>query len=351
MSEESNAGAASAPLSTGSQTTAATQSTSGNAAPQAAPAPSNAPQATEGQGSAQQPSQPSSAPSTEASKPTAQEAGDAVAQAMQDQGVENASDLDWSRKVTVTVDGNDRQVPLSELRGNYELRRTSHQRMEEAAKLRKQAEAQQAQLAEIAKALRDPSTAPYVLRELGYTPQQLQAVQDAIAQELALPEDQIRMRELEKREAQIRAREEAYNKRLREAQLQQRTQQAHAQLSKEIDAALTERGLAGHQPTITRMAQIMERALDANYRISAAEAADMVIEEMRLAASQSLSGLSPDQLKQVLGEEALEALRAERVAELKRKPREPAPAPRPKPVAKAPPRRIGSIDPSEYFNN
>lgn len=285
------------------------------AAPESAPAsganPSPSPEST-----------PQASPAPEGA-PNAQEAGDAVSEAMESQGVDNPDDLDWSRQVKVTVDGTERTVPLSELRGNYELRRSSFERFEEAKRLREQAKSQEARLKEIANALKDPAMAPAVLRELGYQPDQLQAVMDSIRAELELPEDQKRMRELERREQAIAERERAYRAKLQREQAQKDQQMFRSAFNEALDP----HGLKNDRAAIHLMATYLDhryprnpgaRLTEAEVSKLATEAASYAAEEIVNQRRKAIADIDPSQLSKLLPPEHLEALRARRVEEYQR---------------------------------
>ena len=314
------------------------------AAPAAAPeaAPSPAPTA---------PSQPvgGAAPASTVDTPTAQEAGDAVGEAMEAQGVSDPGDLDWSRTVTVTVDGQERTVPLSELRGNYELRRSSFERFEEAKRLREGAEAEKKRLQEIAGALRDPSMTPAVLRELGFAPDQLKAVQEALAAELALPEDQRRMRELEQRERQLQEREQAYQRKLAQEQAAKEQQMFRSAFNEALDP----HGLADNPNAMRMMAQYLghrytrqpgARMTQADVSKLAVEAASYAAEELAAQRRQAVSAIDPGTLAKLLTPEQAQALREQRVQEYREGKAPPPAASKPKPKKASERVRMNSIE-------
>lgn len=309
------------------------------AAPEAAPAPP--PEA----GSPAPDAAPAAAPSG-GEAPSAQEAGDGVAEAMQEQGVSDPNDLDWSRTVTVTVDGQERTVPLSELRGNYELRRSSFERFEEAKKLREATEGEKQRLTEILGALRDPSMAPAVLRELGMAPDQLQAVQEALRAELEMPEDKRRMRELERREQQLREREKAYQQ--KRAQEQARREQA--KFVQAFDSALDPHGLSGDKSARVLMAQYLDHRYPRQGSLSdqqltqlATEAATYAAEELQSKRKQAVTSLAPGELAKLLTPEQVAALREQRVEEYRQGKAQPASKPASKPKKEPERKRINSL--------
>lgn len=308
------------------------------AAPEAAPAPP--PDA----GAPTPNAAPAAAPSGGA--PTAQEAGEGVAEAMQDQGVSDPSELDWSRAVTVTVDGQERTVPLSELRGNYELRRSSFERFEEAKKIREATEGEKQRLTEILGALRDPSMAPAVLRELGMAPDQLQAVQEALRAELEMPEDKRRMRELERREQQLKERERAYQQK----RAQEQAQREQTKFVQAFDSALDPHGLSGDKGARVLMAQYLDHRYPRQGNLSdqqlmqlATEAATYAAEELQSKRKQAVTSLAPGELAKLLTPEQVAALREQRVEEYRQGKTQPKSKPASKPKKEPERKRINSL--------
>ena len=280
--------------------------------------------------------------------PSAQEGGAAVQAAMDAQGVDSPGELDWSRTVTVTVDGQERRVPLSELRGNYELRRGSMARFEEAKRMRESAEAETKRLKEIAGALQDPAMAPHILRELGMKPEQLQAVRDAIAAELELPEDQRRARDLDRRQKELDERDRAYKQRLA------REQAARDQkvFTDAFNSALDPHGLSGDKNAQRLMAVYLDhryprtagaRLTEAEIGQLATEAASYAAEQMEAQRRQAVAALDPAALAKLLTPEQAEALRAQRVEEYRQGKVPPPSSTKPTPPPMKKKRRINSL--------
>ena len=237
----------------------------------------------------------------------------------------SGQELDLSRTVTVKVDGEERTIPLAEAIKNYELSRASHKRFQEAAQKAKSIEQKEAELRQFVEALRDPGTLLRAAKELGLTPQQLQ---EAIAEEAKVTPEQRKRQELAERERAIMERERAYEEQRRREQLSAAAAREQERFSREFNAALEKHELQGHPDVIAEMARVMETALDAGYQMSADEAADLALDNLRGTTTATLGKMSPKQLRKLLGDEVVRAL-AKDVAEDVKRTHQVRPNPRP----------------------
>ena len=135
--------------------------------------------------------------------PTAQTAATEIREALET-GELTEADLD--RFVTVTVDGEQRRIRARDALRDYTLRSASHKRMEEAARLRKETEAEKAQVRELLDTVRDPAGLLAVAQHLGVNPRQLRELIEA---EERTPEDVKRERALAAREKALAEREKS----------------------------------------------------------------------------------------------------------------------------------------------
>ena len=268
-----------------------------------------------------------------------------------DQQAEGEDDAgpDWDRMVTVKVDGEDRDVPLGELRKNYSLRAASHKKMQEAADLRKRVGQQESDLREMAAALKDPNVLADALEQLGHTREDIMAALDKRA---AITPEQRRRQAFESEQAKFRSEKAAFDKQIRDQTMTAAVARETERLTTSFNKALDTHGLKGNLPAIERMAAIKSIALDAGYEMSADECAEQAIEEMRGSTTRSTKGLNAAQLRDMLGPEAIKLLLEDSLDVAIR------PGPRPTAPTKAksngaPPRRRLSVSqlPDNFFDS
>lgn len=256
------------------------------------------------------------------------------------------------RKWKIKIDGAEAEVDEPELLRGYERAKGSHKRFEEAAKLRKEIEAREAEFAETVSLVRDPRTRERALaRLLGGDDALLDLATNVLSKRLefdALPEpERKRRQQMTEREREIEAQElalakrEAEIKKRRDAETQQRAQALQEQFAREWPPLLKAAGVPPSRTAIARMASTMREALSIGVDMTAAEAAKIVAEEMREEYRSLASDADPDTLAALLGPGA-EKVRAAKLASVQAQPgrkppaeqppsarerREPAPAP------------------------
>lgn len=234
--------------------------------------------------------------------PSGQSVGEQVAAAVADGTL---SEADLGRRVRVKVDGVEREVTLRDAMRDYELRAASHKRLEEAAKTRKEVEAERAQMRQLVELMRDPAGLLSLAQELGVT---TQALREHIEREAAIPEDQKRLREIERRERALKERDEAEKKAREKAQADAETKRWREQYARELSQAAEAAGMKSPR-VVQRMAQVMHSALESGVRMTAEEAAATVREELY----GEVGALDADTLRSVLGDK-LDVIRKQEVA-------------------------------------
>lgn len=258
-------------------------------------------------------------------------------------------DVDLGRMVTVKVDGEERTIPLSEAVKNYELSRASHKRFQEAAQKAKSLEQKEAELRRFVEGLRDPGTLLRAAQELGMTPKQLQ---EAIEAEAQVSPQERKERELAERERRIREWEQQQRQEQQRRQLSAAAAREQERFSREFNQALEPHGLAGHPDMIAKMAEVMSTALDAGYQLTAAEAAELALEDLQRTTTGALSKMDVKTLRKQLGDDMVKALAKELAGDVKRT-HEPRPNPRPGnvPSSGQPKRkfRVGEL-PDDFFD-
>lgn len=228
---------------------------------------------------------------------------------------EEPRELDWSAKTTVKVDGEDKEVTLEELKKNYELRRSSHKRFEEAASLRKQLESREGELLQLANAFRDPKTLPHILRNLGHDAKSLIAELQA---DLDIPEEVRERQTFDRERAEFARTKKAFEDNLKQQKLSADSARYQEEFTSSFNAALETHGMSGNPRIISRMASLMEKAIDGGYEMTADEAATRAVEEVNGNTTTLLGSMTAEQLEKHLPPDVVKALRASQAAELKR---------------------------------
>ncbi|MCU0646675.1 MAG: hypothetical protein MUF00_01655 [Gemmatimonadaceae bacterium] len=239
--------------------------------------------------------------------PSGQQAAERIQEGL-DSGELTEADLD--RFVTVTVDGQKQRIKMRQALSDYSLRIASHKRLEEAAKTRKEIEAERAQMRQLVELMRDPAGLLSLAQELGVT---TQALREHIEREAAIPADVKRERELARREKALQERDEAEKRAREQAKLDAETRQHRERYRAEIVGAAKGVGLPESPAVVGRMARLMAAALDAGSPITAEDAALTVREELSGEVGSLLRDADPDTLRGLLGDK-LDAIRKQEVA-------------------------------------
>jgi hypothetical protein len=214
------------------------------------------------------------------------------------------------KKHRVKVFDQELDVSEEDLKKDYELRRASHMRMQEASEAKKQYE----QL--LSKFQKDPWAA---FQELQIDPDLAaeQRLLKKLERELMTPEQKAlyeKEESLTARERELKEYEDA-KKQYQETLAKQEEDALTYKAVKEIDTEIGEVLKAtGQKPTprvVARIAEIMLAHLDTEdgERLGADKAFGMVRDEMSSEMSEYLSALSPEQLVQTLPKSVLDALR------------------------------------------
>lgn len=201
------------------------------------------------------------------------------------------------QRFKVKPDGKEEEVDLDTLLKRYELSQASHKRMEEASRLRKEAEAQAAQMkALVEQAKADPGA---LFKALGveargwaekYLTEQLEL-------ELLSPEER-ELRELRSWRQQQEA--ERVKKQEEEAQAQKEllSVQAATEIESEVVDALKSSGLKATPRTVARVAEIILASLEGEGpRMKATDALQRLQREYRSDVADHLESLDPETLE------------------------------------------------------
>lgn len=276
------------------------------------------------------------APPVEREKPTTPGRGQHVIKHKLDDGRE--IDVDASEyienytkglKRKVKVDGQEREVGLDELEKRYTLADSAYRRFEEAANLKKQMEAREAQIRQglqgLQERLGNPETAAAELRSIlgeerytqmvrgemaklarlaAMTPEQRAELQRRQEAEKGLTE---RERQIQERERQVKEAEARYKQAQHEAQ----TKQLFEQYQQQVPVHLKNAGVPVTPEAIGRWTELKRQALRAKIPVSDADIASKVGEEMRALAAHYAQALPPEELRKTLGPAAEKLRQAE----------------------------------------
>ena len=289
--------------------------------------------------------QPSGAPAGGGGQ-SAQSVGEQVQDALASGQITEA---DLGRKVRVKVDGAEREITLGQALRDYELRSASHKRLEEAARTRKEVDAEREQIKQIASLLRDPAGLLSMAAELGVP---LQELRDHLERELSTPDDVKRLRDIERRERALREREESEKRQREQARLDAETRAARERYVAEGTQALESVGLPKSPALMQAMFRLMHTAHEAGAPITAREAAESVAEELRGMVGSVVRDADETGLRRLLGDDKVEALRkaeVQRATSARNAVRPQAPRGRAQNPTDAQPRRnLGAMTPDEW---
>ena len=230
---------------------------------------------------------------------------------------------------TLTIDGEEVELTLDELKAGYGKNRASQKRFQEAADLKRSVQGFVGKLR-----AGDVGTIEHLFGKLGvdFTSVAEQHLR-AKLEEMDMPPDKRGMREVERERERLRRERAEWDQQRGEASLEAEAERRFGILQQEVTSELSRAGLPDSQPIRARVAGEIANALQAGHTLSTADAVDIVWEEMRVASRR----LPPDALRKLMGDApAADNLRrgeAQRVStEQKRQRAAPAKAAPPAPV-------------------
>lgn len=265
--------------------------------------------------------------------------------------------IDWEREIDVPIKGGGtRKVKQRELVENYELRRESYARMEQANKAVKGVQ-------NLVGELKDPARLGTVLQKLGHDPVALAEawLRDAL-EEAELPETEREKRAIAKEREKLAKEREEWESKRRQTEEQRAAAEHYATLEKSWTEEISKRGITGKRAgtLIVEMAKLAETALEVRGELpSPAHLLEAVLEGSDPQPSTpDLGSMSVDDLVKLLGPEKVEALRKAKAAETVAQVASKRPKSTAKPGAAPPkpgqqrPKKIPSWaldDPAKYF--
>lgn len=230
---------------------------------------------------------------------------------------------------TLTIDGEEVELTLDELKAGYGKNRASQKRFQEAAELKRSVQGFVSKLKS-----GDVDTITHLFIKIGVDFDDIAEKRlRAKLEELDMPADKRGMREVERERERLRRERAEWDQQRGEASLEAEAERRFGILQQEVTSELSRAGLPDSQPIRARVAGEIANALQAGHTLSTADAVDIVWEEMRVASRR----LPPDALRKLMGDApAADNLRrgeAQRVStEQKRQRAAPAKAAPPAPV-------------------
>lgn len=215
------------------------------------------------------------------------------------------------RKFKVKVDGAEVEVDENELVRGYSHQKAANKILQEGKLARKQAE-------EFVQMMRDPEKFFEVAGKLGHDSRLL--AEKYLAKQLETELMDPRDRELAEAKAKLKHIEDLERKQ-QEAVEAQRNEALKQKFAKDYNdqfvAALEESGLPPTKPMIAEMAKYIGRSAKIGFKMSAAEAAALVKEDVLIAHQRLIGDADGEILMKLLGENVANKIRKYDVAKLK----------------------------------
>ena len=203
-----------------------------------------------------------------------------------------------ARKYKVKVDGQEREVEESELLRGYGHQQAANKILQEGKGARKQAE-------DFIAMMKDPQKFYEAAQKMGHNPREL--AEKYLAAQL---EDEMldpREKELKDTKAKLAKYDEIEKEQLRQAE-QKRSDELREKYSKEYETqfvdALKDSGLPPTKPMVAEMAKYISRSAKIGFKMTPAEASQLVKEDVQRAQLALFQNSDGDTLLKLLGDEA-----------------------------------------------
>ena len=195
---------------------------------------------------------------------------------------------------TLTIDGEEVELTLDELKAGYGKNRASQKRFQEAAELKRSVLGFVSKLKSA-----DVGTIEHLFGKLGvdFTSVAEQHLR-AKLEELDMPPDKRGMREVERERERLRRERAEWDQQRGEVSLEAETEKHLQRYQQEVRSELSAVGLPPNPTIIGKVAAEISSALQAGHDLSTAEAVALVMEDMRAAARR----LPPDALRRLMGD-------------------------------------------------
>lgn len=218
------------------------------------------------------------------------------------------------RKLKLKLNGRELELPEADVIALAQMGGSARAKWEEAARLRKEAEAREAKL-------KNKATLREGLKELGYSDEQIrelatEVISHHLNDEMLSPEE----RAFREREAQLKARErelEEFQAKQKEAQLQQMTQYWSQQYDKQITETLQKHKMPADAYMIKKMAAMMQDAIENKIPASWDDIVTVLKPEVFSHHQHMLSHYEADILTEAVSKEVLKKLRDQDLAKFK----------------------------------
>ena len=195
---------------------------------------------------------------------------------------------------TLTIDGEEVELTLDELKAGYGKNRASQKRFQEAAELKRSVLGFVSKLKSA-----DVDTITHLFSKIGVDFDDIAEKRlRAKLEEMDMPPDKRGMREVERERERLRRERAEWDQQRGEASLEAETERRFGILQQEVTSELSRAGLPDSQPIRARVAGEIANALQAGHTLSTADAVDIVWEEMRVASRR----LPPDALRRLMGD-------------------------------------------------
>lgn len=207
------------------------------------------------------------------------------------------------RRFKVKVDGQELEVDEQELVRGYAHQKAASKMLTEGQKARKQAE-------EFVRMMKDPEKFYEVAKKLGHNPHDLSV--KYLAEHIKEEEMDPRDKELRDTKRKLQAIEDM-ERQQREAIEKQRNDALKAKFAKDYSdqfvEALQSSGLPPTKPMVAEMAKYISRAASMGFQMTAAEASQLVKEDVMLAHQRLIGDSDAETLIKLLGEENINKVR------------------------------------------
>jgi hypothetical protein len=227
--------------------------------------------------------------------------------------VETLSDIakEAAKKYKVKVDGQELEVDEQELLRGYTHQKAANKKLQEGLAARKQAE-------QFVAMMKDPEKFYETAKKLGHDPRLL-AEKYLAAQ---LEDELLDPRDKELKEAKRKLKHiEDMERQQKEAVEKQRNEALKAKYAKDYSdqfvSALEETGLPPTKPMVAEMAKYISRSAQLGFKMTAAEAAQLVKEDIQIAHQRLIGDADGETLIRLLGDQVANKVRKFDVAKLK----------------------------------
>ena len=225
-------------------------------------------------------------------------------------------------KYTLKIDGKEVHVESQdELVKLAQLGLAGHKRMQEAARMTKDAQTRIAQSEKLLEMLKNDPKSIIMHPELGIDPETIKKfAEEYLSGEIEkaqMTPEQRRLKELEEKLAAKEAEEKKREEEARQAEYEKLTSQYEAQYEKEIPDALQKAGLPTTPKTVAQVAHYLSTALEMGYELPISEAARRTKQDFIDWQKELYGSVGEDKILELLGEDVASKIRKADVSRFK----------------------------------